>query len=293
MPLKASAHFSLAAQKHGGDAPIDGFATTEHSSIPASPLAAQREAPLCRKDHPIYIFSLTGRDQCTDCIYLNDPSHSPHEVIEYLIQCRSIREFVEQAASQGYSSHIATILLTNDARILECDVRAQAFLNSSKVFDESNGHLHCCDALLQPRLLAALKVTAGSGHPSNLLVAAKDHPEQRFSLTLMRMPAKQSKTSADNNSKTPIILCLVAPLDKRRFATARQLMDLFGLTAAEARLARGLCQGDSLEEYAQDQGVCLTTVKTQLRAVLAKTGTERQGALIRLIAAIPVIREVG
>ena len=129
--------------------------------------------------------------------------------------------------------------------------------------------------------------------PSNLLVSAKDHPEQRFSLTLMRMPAKQSGISAGNNSKTPNILCLVAPLDKRRFATARQLMDLFGLTAAEARLARGLCQGDSLEEYTQDQGVCLTTVKTQLRAVLAKTGTERQGGLIRLIAAIPVIREVG
>ena len=256
-------------------------------------MAAQQEPSLCRKIRPICNFSLTGRNQCADCIYLNDPSHSSNEVIEYLIQCRSVRDFVEQAVTQGYSSPIAAILLSDEARILECDGRGQVFLHSSKVLDESNGRLHCCDALLQPRLVAALKETARSGHTSNLLVAAKDHPGQRFSLTLIWVPAKKSETSAGNNSKGPNILCLVAPLDKRRFATARQLMDLFGLTAAEARLARGLCQGDSLEEYAKDQGVCLTTVKTQLRAVLAKTGTERQGALIRLIAAIPVIREVG
>ena len=87
------------------------------------------------------------------------------------------------------------------------------------------------------------------------------------------------------------VLCLVAPLDRRRFATVRQLMALFNLSAAEARLARALCHGDSLDEYATDQGLKLPTVKTQLRSVFAKTGTERQASLIRLLSGIPVVRD--
>jgi len=69
-------------------------------------------------------------------------------------------------------------------------------------------------------------------------------------------------------------------------------MDFFGLSAAEARLARAICHGDSVEEYARDQGLCLSTVRTQLSSVFNKTGTERQAMLVRLIAGIPVVRDV-
>jgi DNA-binding CsgD family transcriptional regulator len=71
----------------------------------------------------------------------------------------------------------------------------------------------------------------------------------------------------------------------------RQLMDFFGLSAAEARLARAICHGDSVEEYATDQGLRLPTVRTQLSSIFHKTGTERQATLVRLIAGIPVVRD--
>jgi DNA-binding CsgD family transcriptional regulator len=37
-------------------------------------------------------------------------------------------------------------------------------------------------------------------------------------------------------------------------------------------------------------GVKLTTLRTQLRSVLRKTGTERQQDLIRLLAQLPAVR---
>lgn len=62
------------------------------------------------------------------------------------------------------------------------------------------------------------------------------------------------------------------------------------VSPAEAHLARALCHGETLEEYAEAQSVKLPTVKTQLRAVFAKTQTDRQVALVSLISRIPPLR---
>jgi DNA-binding CsgD family transcriptional regulator len=61
------------------------------------------------------------------------------------------------------------------------------------------------------------------------------------------------------------------------------LKDLFGLTSAEARLARTISRGDTLEETAHSLGIKLSTARTQLAAVFAKTGTCRQAQLIALL----------
>jgi len=69
------------------------------------------------------------------------------------------------------------------------------------------------------------------------------------------------------------------------------VIDFFGLSRAEARLARAICHGDSVENYARDHDLRLPTVRTQLSSVFNKTGTDRQAELVRLVAGIPVVRE--
>ncbi len=54
---------------------------------------------------------------------------------------------------------------------------------------------------------------------------------------------------------------------------------------AEAKLAIGLLGGQMPGDYAQVNGVSQNTVKTQLKQVLAKTGTHPQAELIQLLAA--------
>ena len=56
-----------------------------------------------------------------------------------------------------------------------------------------------------------------------------------------------------------------------------------GLTAAEQSMLAALAEGLPLLTVAARQGVSLTTVKTQLCAVLAKTGCRRQQDLARLV----------
>jgi len=76
----------------------------------------------------------------------------------------------------------------------------------------------------------------------------------------------------------------------RRLATAAQLMQLFGLSPAEARLLRALVQGTTLDDYARECDVRLTTLKTQLKSLFAKTGTHRQADLVRLVMDVPAVR---
>ncbi len=89
----------------------------------------------------------------------------------------------------------------------------------------------------------------------------------------------------------PDVIGIITECGKKRLASVRQLMEFFGLSAAEARLARGLAQGESLESYADAQGVKRTTVRTQLQSVLRKSGIGTQRDLVRLIQELPAVRD--
>lgn len=85
------------------------------------------------------------------------------------------------------------------------------------------------------------------------------------------------------------IMIVVTEAERCAVASEHQLSQLFGLTAAEARLAHGLAKGLSVEEYANACGVSVTTARNQLRAVPGKTGYRRQQDLVRALAVIPAI----
>lgn len=51
--------------------------------------------------------------------------------------------------------------------------------------------------------------------------------------------------------------------------------------------------GETLAFYASESALKLPTVKSRLRAEFEKTGTDRQTALVRLMTALPAVREPG
>jgi DNA-binding CsgD family transcriptional regulator len=66
--------------------------------------------------------------------------------------------------------------------------------------------------------------------------------------------------------------------------TLAALNAVFGLSAAEARLAQCLARGESVESAAQLLDIKLTTVRSQLAAIFEKTGTRRQAKLAALLS---------
>lgn len=69
------------------------------------------------------------------------------------------------------------------------------------------------------------------------------------------------------------------------------VMSLFDLTPAEARVARGLAAGKTVDDLAGDNGVSPNTVRVQVRGVLEKTGCQRQTDVVALLGGISAVRE--
>ena len=66
------------------------------------------------------------------------------------------------------------------------------------------------------------------------------------------------------------------------------LRALFDFTPADARVARGLAAGATVEELAGAAGVSRNTVRSQLRGIMAKTGVRRQAEAVGLFCRVSI-----
>jgi len=77
-----------------------------------------------------------------------------------------------------------------------------------------------------------------------------------------------------------VVLLIRDPEQKLEVGAAA--LSAFGLTPSEARLTAVLVAGHSVADYAAQAGLSPHSVRSQLMAVLAKTGTHRQSELVVL-----------
>lgn len=85
-------------------------------------------------------------------------------------------------------------------------------------------------------------------------------------------------------------LLVVTSLTNPKAPAAHVLSGLFDLSPAEARVARGLVEGNSIEKIAKATNLSRETIRTQLKFVLAKTGTKRQAELVGLLTGAEIGR---
>jgi DNA-binding NarL/FixJ family response regulator len=71
------------------------------------------------------------------------------------------------------------------------------------------------------------------------------------------------------------------------------LCEVFGLSPAEADVAAALAGGASAEDVAQQRNVSLTTVRSQIRSILGKSGTENLRDFERSMASLAAIAPRG
>jgi DNA-binding CsgD family transcriptional regulator len=84
----------------------------------------------------------------------------------------------------------------------------------------------------------------------------------------------------------PAAACVlvIAAVARPEIAPARLLADLFDLTPAEARVARGIAAGKTVHDLADEAGLAAGTIRQQLKSVFSKTGVSRQADLVALLA---------
>ncbi|HMF06851.1 MAG TPA: LuxR C-terminal-related transcriptional regulator, partial [Methylocella sp.] len=83
---------------------------------------------------------------------------------------------------------------------------------------------------------------------------------------------------------------VLTPVSLPQAPPVELVQSLFDLTPAEARVARYLASGKTVEDIASDGGTSPNTIRTHVRGVLEKTGCNRQADIIALLTAISPAR---
>ncbi|KQV03219.1 helix-turn-helix transcriptional regulator [Devosia sp. Root105] len=120
--------------------------------------------------------------------------------------------------------------------------------------------------------MASIASEAGPAIRSIPVRAAPDAPALVVHLLPVRRASGDIFVAAEGVIVVTPVAAPAAPL-------TQVLMGLFDLTPAEAKVARGIASGLDVQHLAAALALSRETVRSQLKAVLAKTGTRRQAEL--------------
>jgi DNA-binding CsgD family transcriptional regulator len=140
----------------------------------------------------------------------------------------------------------------------------------------------------QHAINAAIKLctdanTVAVSHFSNALSVRRPSGLPAYTLNFSALPEQNEfGTGADR----PCAIGFLNDPDEPVQVDAEILKRLYGLTAAECRLAAHLCEGETLSVIAKRLKVGESTVKTQLQSIFDKTQTRRQVQLVKLLVSL-------
>lgn len=134
----------------------------------------------------------------------------------------------------------------------------------------------CLDpnAIDVPHFMKTVRVDRPSGRPAYALNVSMLPPNNEFGA----------------GPERPLAIAFLSDPAEPVRVDEEVLRRLYGLTAAECRLAGEVCSGDPLAAIATRLGLTENTVKTQLRNLFEKTGSHRQSQLVKLLLSLSTPR---
>jgi DNA-binding CsgD family transcriptional regulator len=139
----------------------------------------------------------------------------------------------------------------------------------------------------ETRALAALVHNAASGGAGGTMrVSGRSGRPELLALVTPLPPSLEPKGGAP---QTHALVTLRQATDAPSF-TGDMLKALFGLSPVQGEIALAIFNGRSPEQISDDRQVALSTVRTHLAEIFARTGATNQRELIRLLGMLPPVR---
>lgn len=119
-------------------------------------------------------------------------------------------------------------------------------------------------------------VMAQEDQEAGAMIVSRPSLKRPFSLLVVPLLGENA-TEQDN------VAVFINDPEKHNELSTTVLARLYGLTEAEARLLQGLILGKKLETVAAESSVSMNTVRSHLKQVFRKTGTNRQPELVSVV----------
>lgn len=171
------------------------------------------------------------------------------------------------------------LVTTVEGRMLHANQAARHELARRRVLGSRHNRLHAC-TLDSARILHEALAKVADGKRSLIDLSAQEGP----SLTLVVLPLK-----AEPGNRPPNAALFFA-----RASVCESLMLCFfarshGLTATEEHVLGILCQGFSAPQIAQQLQVAVSTVRSHVRSLCAKTRSSGVRELVNRVAVLPPV----
>ena len=185
------------------------------------------------------------------------------------------------------ANHRAIIFLGRDGRVLFANRAASEIAAAGDgltLSGEGLALLRGTDHTKLQRLLGeALRY---EGRSTGVMQAERPSGRRPFSILVAPLSRENSLMTAVQ----PAICVVITDPERQVSPPDESFRRLFGLTPSQARLAARLALGEGLHEAAASLNIAYSTARTQLSVIFRKTGTNRQGELVRLlIADVPAL----
>jgi DNA-binding CsgD family transcriptional regulator len=192
------------------------------------------------------------------------------------------RHQAEEALNQ---LNVAVLILAQDGRILLANKATRQLLARSEGITAREGKLAASRHVNGARMACLIARAAGRAAVPPVAEALRidrdgDHrPLHLWAVSLPRAAGEPLARTAEAD-----VMVIVIDPELSAAPSIEALRALYGLTAAEARLTSGLLHGERLEDYAARSSISMHTARTHLKSVFAKTETDRQAELMRLLS---------
>jgi DNA-binding CsgD family transcriptional regulator len=173
------------------------------------------------------------------------------------------------------------VLLDRNGALVDANSLARDVLKSGDGIQFRGGRFAFADLELDARLVRLINLAgrAGAG-PSTIAARIKRPRAAAYRIVV-------SPIAADADERGVAFVAILYGPSERREINDSVLKELYGLTRAQAKVARRLHAGRSVEETASDLGLSLNTVRTHLKVIFSKCEVQSQAELMHLLALGP------
>jgi DNA-binding CsgD family transcriptional regulator len=181
------------------------------------------------------------------------------------------------------------ILLDRRNRILYLNAAAQLLGLEDGALSLRGGTLRARPQAHAKRL-DDLILAAQRGLPASAMSIPRSGDGQLLTVLISSVRGRDMERFADMSMPDAAVLVFVVDPVNSSGMPISWIMDAYGLTPAETRVALAASTGASIPMVARSLLLSQNTIKTHLRRIYAKTGTRRQAELARVIASLGLLR---